>query len=310
MRCVGKSLSEIMLQNLRKLTDESRVSEGEMLDKYTTFRVGGPAKIMVTVNNATELKAIISYLNKCALDYFILGNGSNLLVSDEGYDGVVVKLDGDFTRVECFGSVIMAGAGASLGSVCKCALDNSLTGMEFAYGIPGTVGGAIVMNAGAYDGDISMVVDGVNAVTKEGEEIFVAPHSLKFGYRTSAVKKAGIIVSTVTFKLKKGDKEEINAKMQDLLQRRKDKQPLEFPNAGSTFKRPKDNFAGKLIEEAGLKGERIGGACVSTKHCGFIVNDAGATAKDISDLMDLVKQKVYDKTNIKLEPEVIKIGKF
>ncbi len=299
-----------MLNNLRSFTDESRVSEGVMLDKYTSFRVGGPASIMVTVETVSELKNVISYLNKCSLPYFVLGNGSNLLVSDRGYDGVVIKLAGDFTSVDTFGSVIMAGAGASLSNVCKSALDNSLTGMEFAYGIPGTVGGAIVMNAGAYDGDMALVVDGVEAVTREGEAIFVAPHSLSFGYRTSAVKKAGITITKVTFRLQKGDKEEIGAKMQELLGRRKEKQPLEYPSAGSTFKRPKNNFAGKLIQDAGLSGERIGGACVSPKHCGFIVNDANATAQDIVDLMDLVQKRVYDRFNVRLEPEVIKIGNF
>ncbi|MCR4962109.1 MAG: UDP-N-acetylmuramate dehydrogenase [Lachnospiraceae bacterium] len=299
-----------MLNNLRNYTDASRVEENVMMSGHTTFRVGGPAKVMVTVNSVSELKNVVTYLRKCALPYFILGNGSNLLVSDKGYDGVVLRLSGDFLKVDTFGAVIMAGAGASLGSVCKAALDNSLTGMEFAYGIPGTVGGAIVMNAGAYDGDMSMVVDGVEAVTTEGEAIFVAPHSLAFGYRTSAVRKAELIVTKVTFKLAKGDKDAIDAKMQELMGRRKDKQPLEYPSAGSTFKRPKDNFAGKLIEEAGLKGQRVGGACVSTKHCGFIINDDNATAQDISDLMDLVRQKVYDTSNVKLEPEVIKIGKF
>lgn len=265
---------------------------------------------MVTVNTVTELKNVISYLYKCEQPYFVIGNGSNLLVSDEGYQGIVIKLAGDFNEVDVFGSVVMAGAGAPLINVCKAAAEGSLTGMEFAYGIPGSVGGAIVMNAGAYDGEMALVVDGVEAVTKEGEAIFVEPHSLAFGYRTSAVKKAGLIVTKVTFKLAKGDRQAIEEKMRDLLGRRKDKQPLEYPSAGSTFKRPKDHFAGKLIQDAGLAGERVGGASVSTKHCGFVINDSNATAKDISDLMSLIQKKVYDQFNVKLEPEVIRIGKF
>lgn len=299
-----------MLQNLSRYVDRDRIRENVELKGFTTFRVGGPASLMITVNTVTELKNIISYLYKCKMNYMILGNGSNLLVSDEGYEGAVIKLAGDFTRVDTFGSIVMAGAGAPLSSVCKAALENSLTGLEFAFGIPGTVGGAIVMNAGAYDGEMAMVVDGVEAVTAEGEAIFVAPHSLKFGYRTSAVKKAGLIITKVTFKLVPGDKQEIALKMKDLLGRRMEKQPLDVPSAGSTFKRPEGHFAGKLIEDAGLKGERVGGASVSTKHAGFVVNDKAGTARDISDLIELIQKKVYDTQGVKLETEVIRVGKF
>lgn len=299
-----------MLQNLSRFVDRERICENVELKDYTTFKVGGPAALMITVNTVTELKNLITYLSKCKTPYMILGNGSNLLVSDNGYEGAVIKLAGDFTRVDSFGSIVMAGAGALLTTVCRAALDNSLTGMEFAYGIPGTVGGAIVMNAGAYDGEMSMVVDGVEAVTAEGEVIFVSPHSLKFGYRKSAVRKAGLIITKVTFKLQPGNKADIEAKMKDLLGRRREKQPLDVPSAGSTFKRPEGFFAGKLIEDAGLKGERIGGASVSTKHCGFIVNDMSGTARDISDLIELVQKRVYDTQGVKLETEVIKVGKF
>ena len=303
-------MSEIMISNLAKYVDRERISENVLLKDYTTFKVGGPAKIMIKVNTVKELCDIIAYLNKCQASYMIIGNGSNLLVSDEGYDGIVVKLEGDFMKVEAKENVISAGAGALLVNVCKEALNNSLTGLEFAYGIPGTVGGAIVMNAGAFDGEMSMVVTGVEAVTKEGEPIYVSPHSLRFGYRRSEVRKTGLTVTKVEFTLKKGDRDEIENRMNELKNRRVEKQPLEYPSAGSTFKRPEGYFAGKLISEAGLSGERIGGACVSPKHNGFIINDAGATAKDVNDLIELVKKRVYDNSNVKLEPEVIKVGKF
>ncbi len=303
-------MSEIMISNLAGFVDRERISENVSLKDYTTFKVGGPAKIMIKVNTVKELCNVIAYLNKCQATYMIIGNGSNLLVSDEGYDGIVIKLEGDFTKVETKENVISAGSGTLLVNVCKEALNNSLTGLEFAYGIPGTVGGAIVMNAGAFEGEMSMVVTGVEAVTKEGEPIYVAPHSLRFGYRRSEVRKTGLIVTKVDFTLTKGDREAIENKMNELKNRRVEKQPLEYPSAGSTFKRPEGYFAGKLISEAGLSGERIGGACVSPKHNGFIINDAGATAKDVNDLIELVKKRVYDTSNVKLEPEVIKVGRF
>lgn len=303
-------MSEIMISNLAGFVDRERISENVLLKDYTTFKVGGPAKIMIKVDTVKELCDVIAYLNKCQATYMIIGNGSNLLVSDEGYDGIVIKLEGDFTKVETKENVISAGSGTLLVNVCKEALNNSLTGLEFAYGIPGTVGGAIVMNAGAFEGEMSMVVTGVEAVTKEGELIYVAPHSLRFGYRRSEVRKTGLIVTKVDFTLTKGDREAIENKMNELKNRRVEKQPLEYPSAGSTFKRPEGYFAGKLISEAGLSGERIGGACVSPKHNGFIINDAGATAKDVNDLIELVKKRVYDTSNVKLEPEVIKVGRF
>lgn len=299
-----------MIRNLSRFVDMDRIREGVLLKEYTTFRVGGPAEIFVTVNNSDELSKVISYLGKCQADYFVLGNGSNLLISDEGYEGIVIKLAGEFTDVSVNKDTISAGAGAALSSVCKAALSNSLTGLEFAYGIPGTVGGAVVMNAGAYDGDMSMVVDGVEAVTKDGEVIYVSPHSLRFGYRKSDVKKAGLTISKVSFKLNTGDEGEIRSKMKELIERRIAKQPLDYPSAGSTFKRPEGYYAGKLIEDAGLSGFRVGGASVSSKHCGFIVNDRQATASDIAKLIDLVQKKVHDSFGVKLETEVIKIGKF
>ncbi|MBO7334314.1 MAG: UDP-N-acetylmuramate dehydrogenase [Lachnospiraceae bacterium] len=300
----------MMLKNLSRYIDPERIRQQVPLKDYTTFRVGGPAAMMINVNTSKELSEVISYLKKCQADYFILGNGSNLLVSDKGYDGIVIKLSGELTDISANGDVITAGAGALLSNVCKKALEESLTGLEFAFGIPGTVGGAIVMNAGAYDGETGDVVDGVEAVNADGEIMYVSPHSLRFGYRKSDVKKAGLTVVKVDFRLKKGNYNDIRLKMKELLESRIEKQPLEFPSAGSTFKRPEGTFAGKLISEAGLSGYRIGGACVSEKHNGFIVNDRQATAKDISDLIEYVKKSVYEHSSVKLEPEVIRLGKF
>lgn len=299
-----------MIKNLSNFVGSENVSIKVPLKEHTTFKVGGDADILVTVSSVAQLSKVMGYLNKCQANHFVLGNGSNILVSDEGFRGIVVKLAGELSEISVEGNKITAGAGALLSNVCKIAADHSLTGIEFAYGIPGTVGGAIVMNAGAYGGEMAMVVDGVEAVTKEGEAIYVSPHSLRFDYRKSDVKKACLTISKVVFKLEEGNEEEIREKMKDLMQRRIDKQPLEFPSAGSTFKRPKGYFAGQLIEEAGLSGERVGGACVSPKHCGFIVNDKDATASDISKLIDIVKSRVYEHSNVKLETEVIRIGKF
>ncbi len=300
----------MMIKNLSRYVAPERISENVELKDYTTFKVGGPADIMVTVETVSELTGLIAYLNKCMANYMVIGNGSNLLVSDEGYKGIVIRLSGEFQEISADSDKIVAGAGASLANVCKAAMNESLSGLEFAYGIPGTVGGAIVMNAGAFDGEMSQVVTGVEAVTREGEAIYISPHSLRFGYRKSEVRKAGLIITKVTFGLSKGEKSVIATTMKELVEKRMEKQPLDVPSAGSTFKRPEGNFAGKLISEAGLSGERIGGACVSTKHCGFIVNDDNATAKDISDLIELVKKRVYDNSNVKLETEVIKVGNF
>ncbi|MCQ2522852.1 MAG: UDP-N-acetylmuramate dehydrogenase [Lachnospiraceae bacterium] len=303
-------MKEEILNRIRTLVGDSNVSTDSLLKDYTTFKVGGLMKAFVKVMDAESLRKLIVLFKGENVDYLIIGNGSNLLASDQGFDGVVIKLEGEFNEVSAKDTIITAGSGAILGSVCKVALDNSLTGLEFAYGIPGTIGGAMVMNAGAYDGEMKDVVKTVEAITSDGELITLSNADMKFEYRNSIVKKEGLIVTRVVMELKPGNKDDIKAKMDDLMGRRVSKQPLEFPSAGSTFKRPKDNFAGKLIMESGLSGFRVGGACVSPKHCGFVVNDQGASAKDIDDLMNEVIKKVKEDTGIVLEPEVIKIGRF
>ena len=303
-------MKEEILNRVRTLVGDSNVSTDSLLKDYTTFKVGGLMKALVKVVDVGSLRKLIVLLKSENVDYLIIGNGSNLLASDQGFDGVVIKLEGEFNEVSAKETIITAGSGVILGSVCKAALDNSLTGLEFAYGIPGTIGGAMVMNAGAYDGEMKDVVKTVEAITSDGELITLSNADMKFEYRNSIVKKEGLIVTRVVMELKSGNKDDIKTKMDDLMGRRVSKQPLEFPSAGSTFKRPKDNFAGKLIMESGLSGFRVGGACVSPKHCGFVVNDQGASAKDIDDLMNEVIKKVKEDTGIVLEPEVIKIGRF
>ncbi|MBP5454513.1 MAG: UDP-N-acetylmuramate dehydrogenase [Lachnospiraceae bacterium] len=299
-----------MIERIKALVGDSQVLINEELKKYTTFKVGGPCKALVIIKTEDLLIKVISLLKESKEDFFVIGNGSNLLISDEGFDGYVLKLEGDFLDIKSEGEEIVAGAGAILSKVCIYAKEKGLSGLEFAYGIPGTVGGAIVMNAGAYDGEMSFVVSSVKMLDEKGIiKTFTNPE-MEFSYRNSILKRKEFVVLSVTYKLTKKDENEILGKMNDFLERRRSKQPLNFPSAGSTFKRPKDNFAGKLIMEAGLKGKRIGGACVSEKHAGFIVNDEGASAKDISDLMKVVIKEVKEKYDIELEPEVIKLGKF
>lgn len=299
-----------MIEELEKMVSAGNVFAGRNLKEYTTFKVGGPAKAVVNVDSTKELKELVSFLNKEEIPYFIIGNGSNLLVSDEGYEGVVIKLSGDFLSLSSEGESITAGAGVILSKVCNLALDKSLSGLEFAYGIPGTVGGAMVMNAGAYDGEMSYVVESVEMLSKAGEVETFSCKDMHFGYRDSILKHEEFIILSVRFSLKKANESEIRAKMNDFMDRRRSKQPLEFPSAGSTFKRPEGYFAGKLIMDAGLAGKRVGGASVSTKHCGFVINDKNGTASDIDTLMKEVTKTVYDKFGVILEPEVIRIGHF
>lgn len=301
---------EDILNRIKTLCGATNVSTDSLLKDYTTFKVGGPASIMVKVLDVKTLSKLVVLLEKEGFPYFVIGNGSNLLVSDEGYDGVVIKLEGEFLETSLDGNCIKAGSGVILGSVCKKAYDSCLSGLEFAYGIPGTIGGAIVMNAGAYDGEMKDIVTKVCVVTKAGEILELSNEEMQFVYRNSIVRREGYIVTGVTMKLEEGKQEEIKAKMDDLLGRRVSKQPLEFPSAGSTFKRPEGYFAGKLIMESGLSGYRVGGACVSPKHCGFVINDQGASASDIDKLMKDVALKVKEDTGVTLEAEVIRIGNF
>lgn len=289
---------------------KERIFLNEPMKKHTTFQVGGNADCLILIEKEEEFVSLIRYLNQIEIPYLVLGNGSNLLVSDDGFRGVVLKTKGSFSEITVDGEQITAQAGVLLSQVAKAAYEQGLTGLEFAAGIPGTVGGAVVMNAGAYGGEMSQVVSQVQVIDKSGEILTMDNSSMEFGYRKSAIKNHPFVVMQVTFQLQKGDKEQIKAKMDELASARREKQPLEFPSAGSTFKRPEGYFAGKLIMDAGFRGYTLGGAQVSEKHCGFVINKGNATAQDISDLMKEVSDGVYEKFNVRLEPEVIKIGSF
>lgn len=303
-------MNEDLLTLFSNCIDESFIKEGVMLSEHSTFKSGGPAKLFISVETYDDLKKVIGVIKDKKVPYFLIGNGSNLLISDKGFDGVVIKLSGDFKDIKVDGNRIVSGAAAMLSRVCIEAKNNALSGLEFAYGIPGTVGGAMVMNAGAYDGEMKNVVKSVELLDENGDIIVLTNEEMEFGYRTSILKRRSMIVLRTVFELCEGSSDEIDVKMQDFMERRRSKQPLEYPSAGSTFKRPKDNYAGKLIMDAGLAGARVGGASVSAKHCGFVINDNNATSEEISRLMKLVEDKVFECFNVKLEPEVIFVGEF
>ena len=280
----------------------------EPMKNHTSFKIGGNADVFVSVKSEDELSTLIKYVTSQNIPYFILGKGSNILVSDGGIEGVVISLlnmDGIVVEGEC----ITAFAGASLARVCTEALNNCLSGLEFAYGIPGSLGGALFMNAGAYGGEMSQVVSTATYITEKGEKGEIELKNMKLGYRTSIFKNSNMIITKVVLSLKKGDKSKINDCMNNLLQRRKDKQPLEYPSAGSTFKRPEGYFAGALIEQNGLKGYTVGGAKVSEKHAGFVINYNNATCCDVRTLMKNVCDKILEKDNVILVPEIIFVGR-
>ncbi len=301
----GQEIADILSEHL----DEHCIHPDQPMSEYTSFRTGGNALCLVEVNNVEELRRVLTCVRKKFLPYVILGNGTNTLVEDEGYNGVIVKLEGDFKKIDVTGYEVTCGGGASFAAAGRQAADMWLTGMEFACGIPGTVGGAIRQNAGAFGGQVSDIIKRVKALTTAGEEIVLRPHELQFGYRHSIFCLKKYVVLEAVFELKKGDKNEINNKIETYSKERRDKQPLDLPNAGSIFKNPKDgSAAGKLIEDAGLAGEHIGGAMVSRKHCNFIVNAGTATATDIIDLMDKVRNDVYKTFAVRLEPEITVLG--
>lgn len=279
----------------------------EMMCNHTSFKIGGKADFFIECQSFDCLKAVITAAKNYGLDYFILGKGSNLLVYDKGIRGVVISLSG-LNDITVDGVTITVGAGLTLAKLCMVALENSLTGLEFAYGIPGSVGGALYMNAGAYGGEMSQAVVSATVLNKNGEIKEVPLESMKLSYRTSIFKTNGDIILSVKFLLKKGEKTEIKAKMDDFMSRRKDKQPLEYGSAGSTFKRPEGYFAGALIEKNGFKGVSVGGAMVSQKHAGFVINYNNATASDVLALMEKIKSTVLEKDGVLLEPEVIFVG--
>lgn len=280
------------------------------LAPYTTFRVGGPADLLITVSDGEAAEKLLSLCRETETPAFLLGNGSNLLVGDEGVRGVVWRLDPKTAKAAILddGQTVVCDGGMTLTTLCLFARDNSLSGLEFAFGIPGTVGGAAYMNAGAYDGQMADVLVSATVLTADGEQRTVSAQDMALGYRHSRFMATGEIVLQVTLRLQKKEKDTITARMQELMQRRRDKQPLQYPSAGSFFKRPQGYFAGALIEQCGLKGFAVGGAKVSEKHAGFVVNTGEATASDIVALAETVIDRVKSETGVTLEPEVRYIG--
>ncbi len=294
-----------IIAEIERILPAGQIFRQEPMSRHTTFRVGGPAEMFLKIRSAGELQKLLTFFCESGTKYFVVGNGSNLLVSDEGYDGVILHIADGFQEIRIANEKITAQAGVLLGRTASAALEHSLTGLEFASGIPGSVGGGVVMNAGAYEGEMSQVVGRVKGITPEGKEIEFANEELDYGYRKSILKRKKIVVTEVEFRLFGGMRKEISAKMADFAERRRVKQPLEYPSAGSTFKRPEGYFAGKLIMDAGLRGMSVGGAQVSEKHCGFIINKGGATAADIRRLMNMVQERVRERFGVELEPEVI-----
>ena len=280
----------------------------EPMSRHTTFRVGGPADFFVTPKAKEEVRDVICICKEAGMPYYIIGNGSNLLVSDAGYRGVIVQIYKEMNEVKVEGDLVKAQAGALLSGIAAKALGAELSGFEFASGIPGTIGGACVMNAGAYGGEMKDVLESVTVLTGEGKIIELGRNELELGYRTSVIAKKGYIVLGAVLKLERGDGEKIKTYMDELKEKRVTKQPLEYPSAGSTFKRPEGYFAGKLIEDAGLRGFQVGGAQVSEKHCGFVINRDHATAADIMELMRQVQIRVKENSGVDLEPEVKRLG--
>lgn len=292
------------------LLGEDRVFTEEAMSQHTTFKIGGPADYFLMPDKGEDVGRVIKICKEKEIPYFILGNGSNLLVGDGGYRGAVIQIYRNMSSVIVEGNEITAQAGALLSAVAAAAKNASLTGFEFAGGIPGTIGGAVVMNAGAYGGEMKDVLTEVTVMNAEGDIFTLPTEELELGYRTSIIKTAGYIVLEAKIRLKEGDPEVIRETMKDLTIRRTTKQPLEYPSAGSTFKRPEGYFAGKLIMDSGLAGYQVGGAQVSEKHCGFVINAGGATARDVRTLMDNVRDIVYKKYGVTLEPEVKFLGEF
>ncbi len=286
------------------------VLRDEPMNRHTTFRIGGPADFFVQPSCTEEIKAVRELCRLGEVPCYIIGNGSDLLVGDKGYRGVIIQICKRMNEVRADGERIIVQAGALLSRTAAAAYEASLTGMEFASGIPGTVGGALRMNAGAYGGEMKQIVESAEVLTAEGEVLELSAGELGMGYRTSVISRNDYVALSAVLKLERGDQKAIRARMDELKEKRVEKQPLEYGSAGSTFKRPEGYFAGKLIQDAGLRGYRVGDAQVSEKHCGFVINRGKATAAEVARLMDDVADRVEEKFGVRLEPEVKKIGEF
>lgn len=298
------------LKKLIEIAGSGQVCTDEPMKQHTTFRIGGRADYFVSPTETEQIRKIIELCRRENMPWYVIGNGSNLLVSDHGFRGVIIRLFKNYAGLRIEGEQIFVQAGALLSRTANAALQEGLTGFEFAAGIPGTIGGALVMNAGAYGGEMKDVTESVTVLTLEGEILTLKREELEMGYRTSLIARKGYLVLEAVLKLTRGNQEQIKEKMADLRQRRISKQPLEYPSAGSTFKRPQGYFAGKLIMDAGLRGFQIGGAQVSEKHCGFVINTGNATAEDVLELIRQVSAKVKAREGVALEPEVKLLGEF
>lgn len=299
-----------LLHKLSEAVPSQQILVNESMSNHTTFRVGGAADIFVEIETLCQLKNVLAILRFEGLtrlnkDFYLIGNGSNLLVSDKGIRGVVLHLSKQYSHIEARETVLVCEAGAALATIAKAACENALTGFEFAAGIPGSLGGAIVMNAGAYGGEMKQVIKSVLLMAPDGTLVEKSVAEMKFSYRHSLLKEQDFIVVSAQIALERGNQSQIRAKMEELAARRREKQPLEYPSAGSTFKRPEGYFAAKLIEDAGLRGFGVGDAQVSEKHCGFVINKGKATAQDIYTLIEHVQKKVYETSGVMIEPEVI-----
>lgn len=295
---------------LEMLLGREKVLYHEPMKKHTTFRVGGEAEYFLKPSSVEEIQAAIRLLKKYQIPWLTVGNGSNLLIGDGGLEGAVIQLGRNFSGITTEGTRICAQAGALLSAIAGCAAREELAGMEFAAGIPGSLGGAVTMNAGAYGGEMKQIIRSVSVLAEDGQIKTIKCEDMEFGYRHSIVPEQRLLVLSAVFELKRGREADIRARMNELLQKRREKQPLEYASAGSTFKRPEGFFAGKLIMDAGLAGFSVGGARVSEKHCGFVINSGNATAQDIIAVMEHVRKTVKEKFSVELEPEVKLAGRF
>lgn len=304
-----KEMEQGFIERLAQIVGKENIRLEEPMAKHTTFQIGGPAQVFVTPGMIEQVRQIVMLCNADEIPFFVLGNGSNLLVSDRGMDGVVIQLYQNFSACSVEGSLVKAEAGTMLVTIGNMAADAGLTGFEFASGIPGTLGGAVMMNAGAYGGEMSDIVKTVRLMDEAGNVFEKTGEEMEFGYRKSIVEREHYIVLDAVLELAPGQKEVIRARMKELSEARREKQPLEYPSAGSTFKRPEGYFAGKLIMDANLKGYQVGGAQISEKHCGFVVNRGGATADDVLCLIKDVQDRVEEMFQVRLEPEVKLVGR-
>lgn len=279
--------------------------ENQSLAQYTSFKIGGSCPVLIKPDSTAKVRELVTAFLKESIPYRIMGKGSNLLISDRGIDVPVILISSDMGKISVEGTRLICGAGVSLLSACRAAADRGLSGLEFAFGIPGSVGGALYMNAGAYGGEMKDIVLQCSYIDEEGEIKTLFSDQMELSYRHSFFSGKSCIITDVVLQLRQGDKNSINEKMNDFMQRRRDKQPLEYPSAGSTFKRPEGDFAGRLIEAAGLKGYTVGGAQVSEKHCGFVVNKGNASFDDVKKIIEDIKNRVRENSGVELAPEVI-----